>query len=69
MSKVTKPWIAFKIMAAGAIPPSSAFGWAFNNGADHILVGMFDFEIAQDVEIGNKALAAAKQRKARPWCS
>ena len=67
MSKVTKPWIAFKIMAAGAIPPKDAFGWAFNNGADHILVGMFDFEIAQDVEIGNKALAAAKGRTGRPW--
>ena len=69
MSKVTKPWIAFKIMAAGAIPPKNAFGWAFENGADHILVGMFDFEIAPDVELGNKAIAAAKSRTIRPWCS
>ena len=67
MKKVTKPWIAFKIMAAGAIPPQNAFNWAFANGADHILVGMFDFEIAGDVEIGNKALAAAKGRTGRPW--
>ena len=69
MSKVTKPWIAFKIMAAGCDPATERVPWAFNNGADHILVGMFDFEIAQDVEIGNKAIAAAKDRKTRPWCS
>ena len=69
MNKVTKPWIAFKIMAAGAIPPKDAFNYAFGNGADHILVGMFDFEIAGDVKIGNAALAAAKDRKTRPWCS
>jgi len=67
MSKVTKPWIAFKIMAAGAIPPPNAFDYAFANGADHILVGMFDFEIAEDVQIGNKAIAAAKNRPGRPW--
>jgi len=68
MKTVEKPWIAFKIMAAGAIPPADAFAYALNNGADHILVGMFDFEIAEDVGIAKKALeAAAKQ--ARPWRS
>ena len=69
MGKVKKPWIAFKIMAAGAIPPKDAFNYAFGNGADHILVGMFDFEIAEDVKIGNAAIAASKDRKTRPWCS
>jgi len=69
MSAVKKPWIAFKIMAAGAIPPANAFGWAFNNGADHILVGMFDYEIAEDAKIGAKAVEGAKNRTCRPWCS
>ena len=42
MAKVTKPWIAFKILAAGAIPPRAAFPYAFSSGADFLLVGMFD---------------------------
>jgi hypothetical protein len=67
MKTVDKPWIAFKIMAAGAIPPKDVFRYAFNNGADHILVGMFDFEIAEDVEIAKAAIATAA--RARPWRS
>ena len=43
--------------------------WAVSiNGADHILAGMFDFEIADDVEIAKAAIAAAATR-ARPWRS
>jgi len=68
MKTVEKPWFAFKVMAAGAIPPKDAFRYAFNNGADHILAGMFDFEIAEDVEIAKAAIAAAATR-ARPWRS
>jgi len=67
MKAVEKPWIAFKIMAAGAIPPQNAFRYAFENGADHILVGMFDFEIAEDVGILKKVLANLK--RTRPWRS
>ena len=48
--------------AAGAIPPANAFPYVFQNGADHVLAGMFDFEIAEDVAIANKALAAVKKR-------
>jgi len=66
MKNVAKPWIAFKVMAAGAIPPKDAFNYAFSNGADHILAGMFDFEIAEDVEIAKAAIAAATSRP-RPW--
>ena len=33
-------------MAAGAIPPENAFPYVFNGGADFVLAGMFDFEIA-----------------------
>jgi hypothetical protein len=66
MSKVKKPWIAFKVMAAGAIPPENAFKYVFQNGADFSLAGMFDFEIEPDVRIANKVLASIKTR-ARPW--
>lgn len=67
MSKVTKPWIAFKVMAAGAIPPADAFKYVFDNGADHVLAGMFDFEIAEDVMIANNVLGGVK--RTRPWRS
>jgi len=65
MAKVTKPWIAFKVMAAGAIPPKSAFEYVFANGADHVLAGMFDFEIAEDARIVKDVLA--KVKRSRPW--
>lgn len=68
MQKVTKPWIAFKVMAAGAIPPQDAFRYVFENGADHTLAGMFDFEIEEDTMILNGILKNLKNRT-RPWCS
>ena len=67
MRGVKAPWIAFKVMAAGAIPPDSAFPYAFQHGADFVLAGMFDFEIAEDVKLARAAVAAAARRK-RPWC-
>ena len=66
MNGVEKPWIAFKVMAAGAIPPQDAFRYAYGNGADFILAGMFDFEIAEDVRIATETLAGLPKR-ARPW--
>jgi hypothetical protein len=67
MRRVEKPWIAFKVMAAGAIPPGDAFKYAFDGGADHVLAGMFDFEIAEDVAIARDAVAKAV--RSRPWRS
>ena len=67
MKTVEKPWIAFKIMAAGAIPPPDAFRYAFENGADHILVGMFDFEIADNAGLARGILTNVKRN--RPWRS
>lgn len=51
MQTVKKPFIAYKVMAAGAIPPKDAFEFAVTNGADFILAGMFDFEIAEDARL------------------
>jgi hypothetical protein len=66
MKGVEKPWIAFKVMAAGAIPPEDAFRHAFQNGADFCLSGMFDFEIQADVKIAREVLGSLKERE-RPW--
>ena len=52
-------------MAAGAIRPRKAFPYAFNGGADFVLAGMFDFQIAEDVQIAKEALTNA--RRTRPW--
>jgi hypothetical protein len=68
MAQVKKPWIAFKVMAAGAIPPRDAFKYAFQNGADFVLAGMFDFEVAQDVLYAKEAIAHSQSRP-RPWCA
>ena len=64
--KDEKPWIAFKTLAAGAIPPVSGFKYAFENGADFITVGMFDFQIAEDSAVACSVLEKTKQRE-RPW--
>lgn len=66
METVQKPWIAFKVMAAGAIPPQMAFPNAYRNGADFIVAGMFDFHVEQDVQIATDALQKLSNRK-RPW--
>ncbi len=66
METVKRPWVAFKVMAAGAVHPRMAFSWAYRNGADFIVAGMFDFQIEEDVKIAVEALAKIESRK-RPW--
>ena len=46
---VEKPMIAYKVLAAGRVRPRDAFQYVFQNGADFVAVGMFDFQIAEDV--------------------
>jgi hypothetical protein len=45
MQDVKVPWMAFKVLAAGAIPPGDGFDFAFDSGADFICAGMFDFQL------------------------
>jgi hypothetical protein len=66
MKTVKKPWIAFKTLAAGAIPPASGFKYAFQGGADFICVGMFDFQVREDAIITKKTLDELKTRE-RAW--
>jgi hypothetical protein len=68
MKGIGKPWIAFKVLAGGAIEPKDGFRFAFENGADFICVGMFDFQIVDDVNTATKVLSELKNRQ-RPWYS
>ena len=68
MRNVKKPWIAFKVLAAGAIHPQKGFRFAFENGADFANVGMFDFQVREDAIIARDIIAEIRRKgRARPW--
>ena len=66
VNRVKLPIIGFKVLAAGAIDTKDGFNWAFENGADFICVGMFDFQVVEDVNICIDTLADLQNRK-REW--
>ncbi len=66
MGTLPEPWIAFKVLAAGAIKPEEGLKYAFRNGADFVCLGMYDFQIVEDVNIALNALSDAQIRQ-RPW--
>lgn len=66
MEKLEQPWIAFKILAAGALHPKNEFSYAFKSGADFICVGMYDFQLVADVNLVNTVLDNPFE-SARQW--
>jgi len=66
VNRAKVPVMAFKTLAAGAIEPKDGFNWAFENGADFICVGMFDFQIVNDVNICLDTLNKLNNRQ-REW--
>jgi hypothetical protein len=66
MKEVEKPWIAYKILGAGAISPKEGFKYAFDSGADFTCVGMFDWQIVEDANFLTEALNGELKRT-RPW--
>jgi hypothetical protein len=67
MNSLKQPWIGFKVLAAGAIMPREGFRFAFESGADFLCVGMYDFQVVDDVNICMEILQSDIPRK-RPWC-
>lgn len=66
MNTLPQPFIAFKTMAAGAIHPRDGFRFAFENGADFVCAGMYDFQMVEDVNIACDILRSEIKRE-RPW--
>jgi len=60
------PWIAYKVLAAGAIEPEEGFKYAFEHGADFICVGMFDFQVIPNANLVFNLLNADMKRD-RQW--
>jgi uncharacterized membrane protein YphA (DoxX/SURF4 family) len=65
------PVMGFKVLAAGAIKPEDGFRWAFDQGADFICTGMFDFQIVQDINICIDILQKiqTEHSRSRSWYS
>jgi hypothetical protein len=66
IKELKEPVIGFKVMAAGAIHPKDGFKYAFENGADFVCAGMYDFQMVEDVNIACDILAGDVKRD-RPW--
>jgi len=68
MKTVNKPWIGFKVLAAGAIHPRDGFRFAFENGADFVNVGMFDFHVRENAILAGDIVAEVTSKgRSRPW--
>jgi hypothetical protein len=65
VNKTKVPVMGFKVLAAGAIEPKDGFRWAFENGADFICVGMFDFQVVDNINITLDILKDLKRE--REW--
>jgi len=68
MKNVKKAWIAYKVLAAGAIHPREGLRYVFQNGADFACVGMFDFQVVENANLAWEILSRPLDRQ-RLWCA
>jgi len=66
MKTLNRPWIGFKVLGAGRDKPGEGFMHAFQKGADFICVGMFDWQVRDDIAMVQEMLAKGIERE-RPW--
>lgn len=66
MNEREEPWIAFKVLAAGAIDPAEGIRYAFESGADFVCLGMYDFQVVEDTNIAWDIFDKGFDRT-RPW--
>ena len=65
---ITKPWLATKVLAAGAINARGGLTYALEQGgADFASVAMFDFLIAENAKTAKRIIPRADQKRTRPW--
>ena len=67
MATRPEPWIAFKTLGAGIEHPRDAFPVVYKGGADFACVGMYDYQLVEDVNIANGVFANGLPQRARPW--
>jgi uncharacterized membrane protein YphA (DoxX/SURF4 family) len=65
VNRAKVPVMGYKVLAAGALEPKDGFKWAFDHGADFICVGMFDFQIVDDVNVAMETINNVA--RTRPW--
>ncbi len=65
-NEISVPLVGFKVLAGGAIKPEEGFRYAFEAGSDFICVGMFDFQIIENVNLVSKILNENLSRS-RDW--
>jgi hypothetical protein len=66
MKTIKKPWIAFKVLGAGRVLPKDGFDLAFRSGADFINVGMYDFQVDEDLSLVCEVVKR-HERRDRTW--
>jgi hypothetical protein len=66
MLSIKKPWIAFKVLGAGRVKSEEGFRLAFEHGGDFLAVGMFDWQIRDNVAHVQQMLANGINRD-RDW--
>lgn len=57
MRTIDKPFIGFKVLGAGRTNPKIGFRFAVESGADFIAVGMFDFQVEENVAIAKEVFS------------
>ena len=64
---ITKPWLATKVLAAGAINSRTGLTYALEGGADFAAVALFDFLVAETAESARCVIPRADKKRSRPW--